>query len=55
VCGSVTIDEIAGTVTCVLPDGRTFAGTVSGRQLTGTIDSASPWTGRALPDDIPFA
>jgi beta-glucosidase/6-phospho-beta-glucosidase/beta-galactosidase len=55
VCGNVAVDEVAGTVACVLPDGRPFAGTVSGRQLTGTIDGVSPWTGRALPDDIPFA
>jgi beta-galactosidase len=55
VCTSVAVDEGAGTVSCMFPDGRAFVGAVVGRDLTGTVAGGAPWQGRALPDDIPFA
>jgi beta-glucosidase/6-phospho-beta-glucosidase/beta-galactosidase len=55
VCENVEVDAGQATVRCVLPDGRRFTGTVSDRRLTATVDGAAPWTGTALPDDIPFA
>jgi len=54
---AVNVAERTGNVRLRVEDGPRFTGKVDGDRLVGEVDGdpPRPWSGRALPDDLPFA